>query len=302
MWTPILNPCRPAAPSKKTAHHKQRTASTPRMISDSAHTWPQYGRYDAGMSSPQPGAQLVHRIAAVLRAVSVAGVDGATTSEVAARAGLTRPTAHRLLSSLRQEDYLARDEDSARWLLGPDLYLLGTMAAPRFDAAARAQPVLAEIARSTGESAFLSVLRGTETVCLLSEPGSFPLRSFVLKVGSRFPLGVASAGLALLACRSREYVTEFLATARLDTTWGEPYATAPLVARLNRTRRLGYSVNPGLVVEGSWGMSAVIPSRAGDPTWAVSITGVETRFKPGRRPELGRQLTEAAANISRLLV
>ena len=55
------------------------------------------------------------------------------------------------------------------------------------------------LAVRTEESAFLSVRRGDETVCLLREEGSFPIRSFVLSEGVRFPLGVASAGLAILA-------------------------------------------------------------------------------------------------------
>ncbi len=41
--------------------------------------------------------------------------------------------------------------------------------------------------------------RGDETVCLIREEGSFPIRSFVLGIGRRFPLGVGSAGLAMIA-------------------------------------------------------------------------------------------------------
>ena len=55
------------------------------------------------------------------------------------------------------------------------------------------------LAVRTEESAFLSVRRGDETVCLIREDGAFPIRSFVLSEGVRFPLGVASAGLAILA-------------------------------------------------------------------------------------------------------
>ena len=52
---------------------------------------------------------------------------------------------------------------------------------------------------ATGESAFYSARRGNETVCLLREDGSFPIRSHVLHEGIRFPLGVASAGQVILA-------------------------------------------------------------------------------------------------------
>ena len=83
--------------------------------------------------------------------------------------------------------------------MGPELYLLGAGAANRYDITDQARDIVDRLARETGESAFLSARRGDETVCVLSEEGSFPLRSHVLHVGIRFPLGVASAGLAILS-------------------------------------------------------------------------------------------------------
>src|SRR3546814_7945070 len=82
---------------------------------------------------------------------------------------------------------------------GPELFLMGTVAASRYDITATARGIVRSLAVRTEESAFLSVRRGDETVCLLREEGSFPIRSFVLSEGVRFPLGVASAGLAILA-------------------------------------------------------------------------------------------------------
>ena len=82
---------------------------------------------------------------------------------------------------------------------GPELYLMGTVAASRYDITGIARDIVRSLAVRTEESAFLSVRRGDETVCLLREEGSFPIRSFVLSEGVRFPLGVASAGLAILA-------------------------------------------------------------------------------------------------------
>ena len=139
---------------------------------------------------------VVGRTGSVLRAVAAHEPHGATTSEVARRTGLARPTAHRLLSSLLGEGLV--DRDAGRWLLGPELYLLGTTAAPRYDVTTLAQPVVRRLSLATGESAFYSARRGDETVCLLREDGSFPIRSHVLHEGIRFPLGVASAGLAVV--------------------------------------------------------------------------------------------------------
>ena len=104
--------------------------------------------------------------------------------------------------------------------------------------------------------------RGDETVCLLREDGAFPLRSHVLHEGVRFPLGVASAGMVI-----------------------------------EKTRTTGYSTNPGLIVEGSWGIGAAVLDGRDVPRWAVSLTGIEARIAP-RQDELGQLLLRAAHALS----
>ena len=248
---------------------------------------------------PRAGTQVVARVGAVLRAVSAHAPAPISTSEVAAATRLTRPTAHRLLSALAAEGFL--DRDGAGWVTGPELYLMGSIAAERYDIAELAREHVRELARLTGESAFLSARRGDETVCLLREEGSFPIRSFVLHEGIRFPLGVASAGLAILAFLPQEERDEYLGRARLEGEWGVSHATAELLERLERTRATGYSVNPGLLVEGSWGMGAAVFDERGRPAWALSLTGIESRFRDDRRRELGRALLQHAHALSQRL-
>jgi DNA-binding IclR family transcriptional regulator len=142
---------------------------------------------------------VVARVGALLRAVSGHEPNGASTSVLARDAGLARPTAHRLLVSLAKEGLLDRNVGTGDWLLGPELHLLGNTAAIRYDVTSVAQPIVRRLSVMTEESAFYSTRRGEETVCLIREEGSFPLRSHVLYEGIRFPLGVASAGIAILA-------------------------------------------------------------------------------------------------------
>src|SRR5882757_8941412 len=105
------------------------------------------------------GTQVVSRVSAVLRALAGDAPAGVTTSAVAASAGLTRPTAHRLLSALLDEGLADRDSRSGRWFLGPEMYILGTLAAPRFDVSEQAADCVRQLAADTGESAFFSVRR-----------------------------------------------------------------------------------------------------------------------------------------------
>jgi DNA-binding IclR family transcriptional regulator len=245
-------------------------------------------------------SDVVGRVGAVLRAVAAHEPAGGTTSAVARSAGLARPTAHRLLTSLLGEGLVDRGADGG-WLLGPELYLLGAAATSRYDVTEVAQPYVRQLSVATGESAFFSARRGDETVCLLREDGSFPIRSHVLHEGIRLPLGVASAGLAILAHLPDPEVDAYLARADLTPAYGVAHHREPVRARVQETRATGYAVNPGLIVEGSWGIGAAVFDRAGQPAWALSLTGVEHRFAPHRRPELGAQLLQAAHALTTAL-
>jgi DNA-binding IclR family transcriptional regulator len=245
-----------------------------------------------------PGAQVVGRVGRLLRLVG-GRPGGASTAWLAREAGLTRPTAHRLLTSLAAEGLLDTDPESGEWVLGTELYLLGSIAASRFPFEGLARPSLRRLAEASGESAFYSIRQGSETVCLLREEGSFPIRSFVLREGVHFPLGVASAGLAIMAFLPPAEQESFLS--RWTEHAGEFAAghTESVVRQeLEQTRLRGYSVNPGLVLEGSWGMAAAVFDGNGNPVGALSFTGIEPRFRPDRRGLLGRLLMEEAHRIT----
>jgi len=257
-------------------------------------------RTSAG-GTPVQGAQVVSRIALLLRLVG-RDPNGSALADIVRDSGLTRPTVYRLLGSLAAEGLLELDPRNNTWRYGPEISVMGTVAAPRYPIEDLARPSLRRLADTTEESAFLSVRRGDETVCLLREEGSFPIRSFVLHEGVRFPLGVASAGMAILAALPDPEVDQLLdSDSALVQRWGEQNSPAAMRAGLERTRAAGYAVNPGLILEGSWGMGAAIFDPAGRPAWALSLTGIEPRFRPERQAYLGRLLVEEAATITRKL-
>lgn len=242
---------------------------------------------------------VVEKVAALLRALSTAE-SGTTTTELAAATAQPRATTHRLLESLAAEGLADRDPQTGRWFLGPETYVLGMAAATRYDLTNEARASVHRLARETGESAFFSVRRGDEAVVLLREDGDFPIRSYVLYESARFPLGVVSAGLAILAHLPDREVDAFLARADLTAGWGPQHSDAAIRRRLAATRRTGWSLNPGHVVEGSWGMGAAVFDKSGRPDWALTLTGVEQRFRRDRQPVLGKLLLEEAHRLSRL--
>jgi DNA-binding IclR family transcriptional regulator len=244
---------------------------------------------------------VVGRATAVLRTLAEAEPRGATTTEVAKRTDLARPTAHRLLESLASEGLVERDPATHRWVLGAELYLFGRSASTRFDVTDVAHPIVQQLAKLTGESAFFSARRADETVCLLREDGSFPIRSHVLYEGIRLPLGVGSAGLAILAHLPRREADAYLNRVDLSVEFGVGHVVPAIEERLAATRTRGWALNDGHIVEGSWGIGAAVFDSSGRPRWALSLTGIEQRFSGKGQAGYGRVLLEAAHNLSQRL-
>ena len=195
---------------------------------------------DGKMKNSVQGAQAVGRAAALLRIIGRSPGDGAALPAIVEAAGLTRPTVYRLLNSLACEGLLDYHEATRTWHLGPEIYVLGAIAANRYAIEDVARPSLQRLADQTGESASLSTRRGEETVCLLRVEGSFPVRSFVLHEGVRFPLGIASAGLAIMAFLPDDEVDRLLDDdgARVRQ-YGPGHSTGKIRGRLEATRRTG---------------------------------------------------------------
>lgn len=258
-----------------------------------------------GKSAPaneaDPGLSVVVKTGLFLRALGEAARDGLTTAAAARRTGISRPTCHRLLSALADEGFADRDQGTGRWRIGPEAFLLGLAAARLYDVTEHARDIVLALADATGESAYLSARRGNETVCLAEVEGSFPLRSHVLYEGIRFPLGVASAGLVILSHMSETDAAAYLDGVDLTKEWGRNHARRAVADRIVQTRLTGYAVNPGLVVEGSWGIGSAVFDVSGTPRWALSLTGVETRFSGRRMPLLGRLTLDSAHALTQRL-
>ena len=94
---------------------------------------------------------------------------------------------------------------------------------------------------------------------------------------------------------------EHLAGTDLTTSYGAAHGARAVRDRVEQTRVAGWAVNPGLLVEGSWGMGAAVFDGGERPQWALSLTGIEQRFGPDRQGELGTLLLRQAHALTTAL-
>jgi DNA-binding IclR family transcriptional regulator len=260
-------------------------------------------RYALDHMNPQGyevgGTQSIERALDLLSRVGRAGPDGCRLVNIVAGTGLTKPTARRLLLALIRAGFLDQDQETRRYRIGAEAYVLGMQASTRFGIHALSQEGLVRLADETGDTAFLSIPRGHSALCIHREEGSFPIRSHVLQAGDRHPLGVGAGSLAMLAALSDDLVEEALAVNR--EVLSERYPTisfALLRDMVRRTRDDGFAVNPGLVMPGSWGVGIAVLDADGRPVGALSIAAIEARLNDQRRLGIARLLSREASQLS----
>ena len=145
------------------------------------------------------GTQSFRRAISILRLLAQAGDKGMTLTAAVRGGGLNKATTHRMLSALVSEGLAAQDEQTRNYYLGFEVVALGIAASARYGIAQIARPNVARLADELGDTAYLSVRRGDEAVCVLREVGSFPIKTLTFPPGARTSLGVGSGPLALLA-------------------------------------------------------------------------------------------------------
>jgi DNA-binding IclR family transcriptional regulator len=256
--------------------------------------------HDSDTSRPG-AAQTVVRAADLLGTIGRAGE--ASFSELTRATGLANPTPRRLLVSLIGSGLVTQDEARGRYRLGPEIHALGQLARPSFGFHDFARDSLSTLAEFSGDTAFPSALDGFSTVCLHGEEGRHPIRTHVLNVSDRHPLGLGAASPATLAA-----IPEADAARTLAVNADRIHARFPEIEieRLQDlvadARPTGVALNPGLVFPGSWGIAVAIRAPSGEGIGAVTIAAIESRMTRERQAELRPQLVAEAGRIEKLMV
>ena len=251
-----------------------------------------------GTEDPQVGSQTVRRAMALLRLVACSQERGVRLSELVALSGLNRPTVHRLLQTLIQEGALEQDIGSRRYLLGPEMVLLGLARKSRHRLAVMADPYLAELARETGDTAFLSIRHGTDSICVSRQTGHHPIQILSIEVGARRPLGLGVSGVALLACLSEADCADAVAqNERRLASHGE--SSQSIIHRVGEARRLGYAHAPVGLMPGTSAVSVSVPDTDGRSIGALTITAMADRLNEKRLPIVLAAMQRGAMALSR---
>jgi DNA-binding IclR family transcriptional regulator len=221
------------------------------------------------------------------------------TSEIARAAGLPVPTVHRILAALTGRKYLARDEGTRRFRLGPAALDLGERARAVLDLRQAALPVLRRLARETDETALLTVPNDERdrSICLERVESSQPLRLSV-EPGRRLPLHAGASQKALLAFLGEEEI-ERIAAGSLEqlcrATITDPEA---LRSNLAEARERGWAISFEETNIGVWGVAVPLLDVQGAAVAAIGLAGPSARLSPEEVVDHLERLRDAAFELA----
>lgn len=235
------------------------------------------------------GIQVIARAVAVLRVLK-GEAGGLSLAQIAERVDLPRSTVQRIVRALQVERMVIASGAGAGIQLGPEVHALAEGA--RFNTVDLLRPLLQEIARVTGETVDLSVLRGQRLVFIDQVPGSHRLRT-VSQVGDEFPLTSTANGKACLALMTAAEAARVIrAESARDGRGGE---VAALLAEVETVRATGLGYDRD---QHTLGISAVgigFRNWKGD-LFAISIPTPSQRFAE-KQADLVRALIAARPGI-----
>ncbi len=253
-------------------------------------------RNGADPRGARPGTQSIQRAAQLVRTVAARSSGGVRLAEIAQHARLERSTARRILKCLVDEGFLMQDAATHRYFLGPLVFELGFAVAPQFNIVDICRGALGRIAERTGDTVFLVVRSGYDSVCVDRREGSFPIKTLMLDVGTRRPLGAGACGIALLMGLPDEAIEEIVAANARQFAAYNGLNVPALMRLLRRAKALGYALNDIHITPGAISVALPIRSGFGTAFAAVSVGAIAGRMAPARQREIASILrTEIAA-------
>ncbi len=252
-------------------------------------------------SAPGNAIQSVERAVGLLRAVVKGGRDGRRLTDLASDSGLSKSTVHRMMGALIAAGLVDQDQDTKQFCPGIELFRLGSAAADRFSVVEFARPALERLADAFGDTAFLSIPIGQESLCVDRRIGAFPIKALTVEIGDRRPLGIGSGSMALLAYRRNDEVEAAISANRPHQAMFAGFDPAMLRQLVAATRRQGYSFIEGQLIEGMSAVGVPILDHRGRAIAALSVAAISGRLQPSRRRSVVSMLKAQARLIEQRL-
>ncbi|WP_132145311.1 IclR family transcriptional regulator [Kribbella antiqua] len=230
---------------------------------------------------------------------AVAQHQPVTVGELTKLFGLPKSTVQRTLITLSEAGWLrANRKDTTRWEIGVRVLAVRPAALQGSSLFAAAREPMIRLRDKVNETIHLSVPDALQCMVVVDRVDCDHAVRTYHEIGDTSPLHATATGRAVLAHLPAADVDELIDRG-LDS-YSESTLTDPseLRTELKRVRTNGYSVNRNQYRPDVCAIAAPILDTDGTPLAAVAISMPDSRYDPAKEPELGRLVTDTAAEVT----
>lgn len=245
------------------------------------------------------GVQAVSRAMSLLKIV--AATNGARLLDLVEQSGMPKPTVHRLLKQLIADGMLMQSANRS-YQLGIGAFELGLAASKRFPLRDLAASSMEYLSRETGDSTFLVIRSGADSLCIEHKLGSYPVKVFTVEPGHRQPMGVGAGGLAMLSFLPEAEQEQTLQLIEPRLTRYPGLTLRSLREAIAETRRRGWARASDIAVPGVTGISVPLLDSKNQPFSAISVGAISVRMNEAKISHAVSLLTEQSKKLAQALL
>ena len=221
-------------------------------------------------------------------------------AEVARILGVSRATAHRVLSALQDRRFVEHRGDEHVYTLGSAVVSLAAKAATA-SVTALARPAMADLHARTGETINLALLVRGRIIWVATVDAVHAIRLHNT-IGEHVPPHATATGKAILATLPPNQQTSMLGPEPYRRfTEGTRTSLAELREDLAHVKTDGYAVDNGEMEVGGVCVAAPILAPDNRPLGAISISAIKARFEGATRDQAGRAVRSWCRRITATL-
>jgi DNA-binding IclR family transcriptional regulator len=275
------------------------------IVSAGAYAFWLEGVGDDWIASREEGADVEYQVpsvalaARILKLLSRYKYKHCSLKDIAELTSTNKTTCLRVLRTLEREDFVKYDPETKKYSLGPYLIPLGKRAMELNDFVAAATAELRSVAVSTGFTTVLvERLQDDRLIYIASEQPPHDEPKISVSIGQQFPIGGAAFGRCFLAFDEESEWRRVIESGLVRYTPHSIVDPDAFIAALRQTRRDGYTVSHGTLMEGISSVAAPIFGKTGRVELVMSCLAMTSQLDPDTEQRTAQILMERTRRLS----
>lgn len=195
-----------------------------------------------------------------------------TLSELATSMNIGRSGLYKILSQLREKNFVHQDRSSKKYHLGPVMLRMGNVYSGIIGIEKIAAPILSYLCKTIGESVYISIWEGDRAYPVFKccrPDGIYDTKDFI---GKSIPINAGASAKLLAAFQNPEKVKKLLEKYELDQRTPYTLTSIPeILEEFKAIRAQKYAVEDQSFSLGVWCMSIPIYGRNQEVTTCLSV-------------------------------